>query len=308
MSGLPWFKVYAAETLSDERFQGWAVDERGAWFTLLLTAWREGSIPGDMASLARLLHVDASAMRSLWSAIGDRFIPHPDVPGRLTSPRLEMEREEAEKLREKKSEAGKRGATSRWETEKRRHSKRMRVPRANGATPMANDSAQLSTAQSRTDPPPTRARARLVSPFGEADPHPLTSAVLAGLFALGLDAAPPAAASADRVEAAVKAVGVETATERVAERLRAGAEKPLTFHVEAIRGQKPKRRTHGDLGAELSPWQARLTPEERDAWRQEAVAICGPDCADAPVGVVGAHGELTELNDRYRAIAEARAQ
>lgn len=152
MANLPWFKVYAAETLSDERFQGWTVDERGAWFTLLLTAWREGSIPGDMASLARLLHVDASAMRSLWSAIGDRFIPHPDVPGRLTSPRLEMEREDAEKLREKKSEAGKKGATSRWETEKKRHSKRMRVPCANGAAPMANDSDKPSQAQISTEP------------------------------------------------------------------------------------------------------------------------------------------------------------
>ncbi len=152
MTGLLWFKIYAAETLSDERFQGWTVDERGAWFTLLLTAWREGSIPGDQTSLARLLHVDASAMRLLWSAIGDRFVPHPDFPGRLTSPRLEMEREEAEKLREKKSEAGKKGATSRWETEKKRHSKRMRVPSVNGATAMANDSAQPSQEQNRTEP------------------------------------------------------------------------------------------------------------------------------------------------------------
>lgn len=152
MAGLPWFKVYAAETLSDERFQGWTVDERGAWFSLLLTAWREGSIPGDQASLARLLHVDASAMRSLWSAIGDRFIPHPDFPGRLTSPRLEMEREEAEKLREKKSEAGKKGATSRWETEKKRHSTRMRLPRVNGATAIANDGDQPSQGQGSTEP------------------------------------------------------------------------------------------------------------------------------------------------------------
>lgn len=153
MACLPWFKVYAAETLSDERFQGWTMDERGAWFTLILIAWREGSIPGDQTSLAKLCHVDANAMRSLWSAIGDRFIPHPDFPGRLTSPRLEVEREGAEKLREKKSEAGKKGATSRWETEKKRHSKRMRVPCDSPATAMANDSDQDRSDQDRASQP-----------------------------------------------------------------------------------------------------------------------------------------------------------
>jgi uncharacterized protein YdaU (DUF1376 family) len=128
MAGLPWFKVWAAETLSDERFQGWSIEERGAWFTLLLIAWREGSIPSDQPSLAKALHVDANAMRLLWSAIGDRFVPHLDVQNRLTSPRLEMQREEAQKLAAKRSGAGKRGATSRWAKRKRRDGKRMRLP------------------------------------------------------------------------------------------------------------------------------------------------------------------------------------
>jgi uncharacterized protein YdaU (DUF1376 family) len=140
VSGLPWFKIYAAETLSDEHFQGWTVEERGAWFTLILIAWREGSIPGDQTSIAKLLHVDGSAMRSLWSAIGSRFVDHPDHPGRLTSPRLEKERERAEKLAEKRGEAGKRGATSRWDKEKNKHGKRIRLLSQSDAVVVAKHS------------------------------------------------------------------------------------------------------------------------------------------------------------------------
>jgi hypothetical protein len=151
MSGLPWFKVYAAETLSDSNFQGWTIEERGAWFTLVLVCWREGSIPGDQTSLAKLLHVDGGGMRSLWSAIGSRFIEHLDHPGRLTSPRLEMEREEAERLVSKRAEAGKRGATSRWSKGNQRHSNRMRLSSAGNATAMANDGDQIRTEQNSTE-------------------------------------------------------------------------------------------------------------------------------------------------------------
>lgn len=136
---LPWFKIYAAEVLSDENFQGWDVTERGSWFTLLCVEWREGSIPGDMQSLAKLLHLDSSAMRAVWSAIGSRFVPHPDHPGRLASPRMEKEREDAERLSNKKADSGRRGARSRWDKEKKRHGRRMGLLSGANATPMAND-------------------------------------------------------------------------------------------------------------------------------------------------------------------------
>jgi hypothetical protein len=119
VADLPWFKIYAAETLSDSNFQGWNQEERGAWFSLLLVCWREGSIPSDLSSLGRLLHLDGTDMRRVWSAIGSRFVEHLDHPGRLTSPRLEMEREEAERLFQKKSEGGRAGAMdSRWDRER----------------------------------------------------------------------------------------------------------------------------------------------------------------------------------------------
>lgn len=114
MSKLPWFPIYAADTLSDERFQGWDVEERGAWFTLICMCWREGSISSESDVLARALHVDSNRMRLLWSAIGSRFVDHPDFPGRLTSPRLEEEREKAQKISGERSKAGKIGANARW--------------------------------------------------------------------------------------------------------------------------------------------------------------------------------------------------
>jgi hypothetical protein len=147
---IPWFKMYAAETLSDERFQGWTVDERGAWLTLLLVAWREGSIPSDQGSLARLLHVDPNTMRLLWSAIGNRFVPHEDHPGRLTSPRLEIEREDAARLIQKRTKAGAAGATSRWHKAKQENGKRMAIACDKDATTMRFDGDKDRTEQDRT--------------------------------------------------------------------------------------------------------------------------------------------------------------
>ena len=121
---LPWFKVYAAEALSDENFSDWTMEERGAWLTLLCHQWREGSIPASPDKIARLLRMDTDAMRPqcdrIWRRIADRFVPHPDLKGRLASPRMEMEREEAIAQAAKKSEAGKKAATSRWAKENRK--------------------------------------------------------------------------------------------------------------------------------------------------------------------------------------------
>jgi uncharacterized protein YdaU (DUF1376 family) len=143
---LPYFKIFPAETLADERFSGWDVAERGAWFTLILHAWVNGSIPSDEAALSRILHVDATAMRSLWQGIADRFIPHPDLPeGRLTSRRLEEEREDAIA----RAEAGKKGATSRWNKKNRAHATAMRPQCDRNAVPsgVLMPTAQPSPAQ-----------------------------------------------------------------------------------------------------------------------------------------------------------------
>lgn len=135
----PWMKLYPRETLSDGNFSSWSLEERGAWLTLVLHNWIEGSLPADQTSLARVLHVDPQTMRGLWSALGSRFIPHPGMPGRLTSPRLEIEREKAKEMAEKRSAAGSKAITARWDKAKARHTKRIRNEYATDTNEVRSD-------------------------------------------------------------------------------------------------------------------------------------------------------------------------
>lgn len=106
---LPWFPMYAADTLSDERFQGWTCEERGAWFTLILMCWREGSIPAQPEQLRRLIHLDGPNFSMVWQAIGDRFALSDEKPDRLVSPRMEVEREGARRKSKIRGVAGAKG-------------------------------------------------------------------------------------------------------------------------------------------------------------------------------------------------------
>lgn len=185
------------------------------------------------------------------------------------------------------------------------------VTPSNGEGSLSSCSVSSSASQGVQGEKPAPRRPRLVSPFGSADPHPQTTAVLAALFERGLDAAPPGHGSADRVEAAIKTAGIPAAVERLAVVYAdPGAPKPLTYHVKAIRGETTPPRTHGDLGSELRPWPERLTLDERQRARAELAAL-HPDLADAPLqakGVPGVHPveAIAELQARWRAVAEAR--
>jgi uncharacterized protein YdaU (DUF1376 family) len=160
---MPFFPIYAAEMLADGRFQGWSLEERGAWVTLLAYAWNDGSIPAAHTQLARLLRVESGEMARIWSAIGDRFAAHPTEQGRLISPRLEDERDKAVQIGRKRAAAGREGAKARWGEKNRRRGKRMRLPSethsgADGsATAVAV--AKNSTPPSPPPPPPQEAAA-----------------------------------------------------------------------------------------------------------------------------------------------------
>jgi uncharacterized protein YdaU (DUF1376 family) len=115
ISDFPWFKIYAAETLSDEHFISWDATQRGIWITLLCHAWKEGSIPADVSILARLCGVDAQAMPGHFSGIAHRFLPHCSDPKRLICPRLEFERQQALEESARRSTHGAKGANARWQ-------------------------------------------------------------------------------------------------------------------------------------------------------------------------------------------------
>jgi hypothetical protein len=97
----------------------------GAYMRLLCYAWTRGGIPDDEAACSRIA---GGLEEGDWATIRGRLVPiangsqcdrsaiadgsQSDV--RLTHPRLELERQAVEDIREKKSEAGKKGNLTRW--------------------------------------------------------------------------------------------------------------------------------------------------------------------------------------------------
>jgi uncharacterized protein YdaU (DUF1376 family) len=145
---LPWFKVYAAETLSDENFAAFDATERGIWFTLICHCWKEGSIPNDQAKLARLCNCTAEAMQLHWDCIAKRFA-RIEGSDRLMSPRLEFERAESLSKCSQKSHVARTNANIRWnkyKTDMQSH--------CNGnANPMQNDAPQTQIEKNNSTPP-----------------------------------------------------------------------------------------------------------------------------------------------------------
>jgi len=146
---MPFFPVYAAELLADGRFQTWTLEERGAWLTLVAYNWNDGDLPAAPSDLARLLHVGPGDMARIWSAIGDRFCHVPGSTSRVWSPRLEEERDKAEVLSRKRAKAGESGANARWNKDKPKNGKRMRLPLA-----PHSDADAVALAKPCPPPPP----------------------------------------------------------------------------------------------------------------------------------------------------------
>jgi hypothetical protein len=307
---LPYWKSYAADTLSDSRFQSWDLAERGAFYTLLNVQWREGAIPGDMTALAKLLHVDSGAMRSLWSAIGDRFIPHPDHPGKLANPRMEEEREEALAMVNQKKRAGKLGAESRWSGLRKQRSTAMAAPSEDDATGVADDGDQIKGEQASNsmngaeeDLPglPSRPVSPLVAFLRETYPDVRDPWACEQAWR-------KAYPRIDLLAEAHAARAWEVSNPKNAKRDHA---RFLNGWFGRVKPPPVRPRNTGDLGAEIIPWPSRLTDEEKRRARAELAAL-HPDLADAPIGIPGVPGvhpveKIAELNARWRAIAEARA-
>jgi len=114
---MPWFPIYAAELLSDEDFAAWTPAARGCWFILSARCWKDGSIPADLPTLARLCGEDPTLMLEHWMSIGCKFPPAASDPTRLISTRIENERDLAIERAEKLKQRGEKGAAARWKAE-----------------------------------------------------------------------------------------------------------------------------------------------------------------------------------------------
>lgn len=105
-----WFKFWAKEYLADTKVRCLSYEQRGILQTLWAFAWEEGSIPGDPAMLGNMLGLPAKAMRTHCEWIPRFFVANPSDPTRMISPRLELDRAEADAKGSKARES----ALQRW--------------------------------------------------------------------------------------------------------------------------------------------------------------------------------------------------
>jgi uncharacterized protein YdaU (DUF1376 family) len=217
---LPWFPIYAQETLSDERFQSWTCEEKGAWFHLLLMCWREGSIPSSTEATRRMLHLDGADMQRVWAAIGDRFIPG-EGADRLVSRRMESERDRAQEVRKKLAAAGAKGGKA----PRNRHDTEGSHTQATLKRGSSAREASLSEPQPQPQPQTAAALKQPEDPLG-----PFRRLLADELAILGdnpLRVARPERAAAFRIH--VTRLGLESAVELCADHARVCGTVPKTL-------------------------------------------------------------------------------
>lgn len=104
-------------------------EEHGMYLLLLMHAWNNGGvIPGDPERVRRICRADPKSWTRSMAVILDFLTLQPD--GTYRQKRLDAELAKAEEARSTKSEAGKRGAEKRWQTDGRANGRTMREPMA----------------------------------------------------------------------------------------------------------------------------------------------------------------------------------
>ncbi len=113
----PWFKIDAAQFLSDTLVDAMSTLELGACVRLLCRQWMDGHIPDDQKLLARLCRLDEPAIVDAW-VILSRFFPVVE-PGKRANRFMWIERERVMTDLERKSSEGARAARKRWDNARR---------------------------------------------------------------------------------------------------------------------------------------------------------------------------------------------
>ncbi len=91
----------------DRRIQRMTCAQEGALHRLNDEAWKEGSIPSELACLADICDCSIEDMEAMWPRLAPCFEPKED--GRLVNPLLEEQRSDMDKLRVKRRDAGRLG-------------------------------------------------------------------------------------------------------------------------------------------------------------------------------------------------------
>jgi len=155
----PWFKFYPGDWLADSNVQAMTAEARGAYIQLLCLCWRDGSLPLNPRVLARMAGLSFPIFeRRVWPQLSPCFTWSEDG---YTQKRLERERAQLLAFRAERSEAGKRGAAGRWQSDGSAIPQPKAQPKAQ---PMANDARSDLRDQNKrsehTEDRVQRARAR----------------------------------------------------------------------------------------------------------------------------------------------------
>ena len=106
------FLFYPTDFVADTT--DFSAEEVGIYMRLLCRQWTAGSLPSDIASLARIGGVSKARMTSAWNMLGRCFRAHPVATGQIVQGRLERVRAAALEYHRKRVESGKAGAKNRY--------------------------------------------------------------------------------------------------------------------------------------------------------------------------------------------------
>jgi uncharacterized protein YdaU (DUF1376 family) len=117
-SDFPFMKLWVEDALNDMQEMGLDDEEFGAYWKLLLFAWKREGIPADLKERARFVTANPQRLRRLEKAFGHKFVP--DGEDRLVNPKQELVREDARS----KSKTASESANARWEKVRRERAER----------------------------------------------------------------------------------------------------------------------------------------------------------------------------------------
>lgn len=143
MSKSPAFQFYPADWLSDLNIQLMTPLQRGVYITLLCHDWLNDGIPASSIEQISGLGKDWNADSN--SILRERFMAHPCHSHKLTNGRLLVERLKQAKFSSERSESGKRGALSRWQSNNSQDGSAIKEPIAkNGSSSSSSSSNNIT--------------------------------------------------------------------------------------------------------------------------------------------------------------------
>jgi hypothetical protein len=110
----PSMPLYGKDIYTDERVLRLSFAHQGLYVRLLWWQWTEGSIDPDVRVIASVAGRERE-VRKLWPDLAQFFPIHPTIEGRLANPKLEKIRANLAKIRERRSESGRKGNVARWQ-------------------------------------------------------------------------------------------------------------------------------------------------------------------------------------------------